>query len=161
DPEPAGLDLRGAFVGSEGTLGIATRIAVRLTPVPPAVATLLLDFASVDQAAAAARGLIAAGLGPAPLALLHQRPTRAAGAVAHPAPAVSATAAAAPAPAAPEMRDQRITRAAEEFAPAVYPPGAAAVLLVEVDGLPEGVAHGVARVGEIGRAHGARHVRVA
>src|ERR687898_814442 len=42
DPEPAGLDLRGAFVGSEGTLGIATRIAVRLTPDPPTVATLLL-----------------------------------------------------------------------------------------------------------------------
>ena len=45
DPEPAGLDLRGAFVGGEGTLGIATRIAVRLTPNPPAVRTMLLDFA--------------------------------------------------------------------------------------------------------------------
>ena len=44
DPEPDGLDLRGAFVGSEGTMGIATRIAVRLTPLPPTVATLLADF---------------------------------------------------------------------------------------------------------------------
>ena len=52
DPEPAGYDLRGAFVGSEGTLGIATRIAVRLTPLPPAVATLLLGFPSVRDAAA-------------------------------------------------------------------------------------------------------------
>src|SRR5687767_4379366 len=50
DPEPAGYDLRGAFVGSEGTLGIATRIAVRLTPLPPAVATLLLDFGAVGPA---------------------------------------------------------------------------------------------------------------
>ena len=51
DPEPAGYDLRGAFVGSEGTLGIATRIAVRLTPNPPAVRTLLLDFTSVEDGA--------------------------------------------------------------------------------------------------------------
>ena len=49
DPEPAGYDLRGAFVGSEGTLGIATQIAVRLTPIPPVVRTLLLDFTSVDD----------------------------------------------------------------------------------------------------------------
>ena len=61
DPEPAGYDLRGAFVGSEGTLGIATRIAVRLTPDPPAVRTLLLDFASVDDGAATVSAIIAAG----------------------------------------------------------------------------------------------------
>ena len=40
----AGYDLRGAFVGGEGTLGIATKICVRLTENPPEVAPLLLDF---------------------------------------------------------------------------------------------------------------------
>ena len=34
EPDPPGYDLRGCFVGSEGTMGIATRIAVRLTPEP-------------------------------------------------------------------------------------------------------------------------------
>ena len=127
DPEPAGLDLRGVFVGSEGTLGIATRIAVRLTPDPPAIATLLLDFASVEDAAETVSGIIAGGLLPAAL----------------------------------EMMDQRITRAAEEFVHAGYPTDAAAVLLVELDGLPAGVAAGVEQVGAVGRAHGARSVRVA
>ena len=37
-------------------MGIATRIAVRLTPIPPVVRTLLLDFASVDAAAATVSG---------------------------------------------------------------------------------------------------------
>ena len=77
DPEPAGYDLRGAFVGSEGTLGIATRIAVRLTPLPPAVATLLLGFPSVRDAAAAVSAVIAAGLVPAALEMMDQRITRA------------------------------------------------------------------------------------
>jgi glycolate oxidase len=51
-PDHPGLDLRGCFVGSEGTMGIATRIAVRLTPDPPVVRTLLLDFTSIEDAAA-------------------------------------------------------------------------------------------------------------
>jgi glycolate oxidase len=127
DPEPAGLDLRGVFVGSEGTLGIATRIAVRLTPDPPAVATLLLDFPTVAAAAETVSGIIAGGLLPAAL----------------------------------EMMDQRITAAAEAFVHAGYPTDAAAVLLVELDGLPAGVAAGVEQVGAVGRAHGARAVRVA
>src|SRR5207237_7801369 len=50
DAEPAGYDLRGAFIGSEGTMGIATRVAVRLTPMPPSVRTLLLDFSSIADA---------------------------------------------------------------------------------------------------------------
>jgi glycolate oxidase len=70
DPEPVGYDLRGAFVGSEGTLGIATRIAVRLTPDPPLVKTMLVDFASVDDAAACVSAIIAAGLVPAALEML-------------------------------------------------------------------------------------------
>jgi glycolate oxidase len=127
DPEPPGLDLRGAFVGSEGTLGIATRIAVRLTPDPPAVATLLLDFASVDDAAETVSGIIADGLLPAAL----------------------------------EMMDRRITQAAEEFVHAGYPTDAAAVLLVELDGLRAGVGAGVEQVRAVGLAHGARTVRVA
>jgi glycolate oxidase len=127
DPEPPGYDLRGVFVGSEGTLGIATRVAVRLTPVAPVVATLLLDFTSVDAAAEAVSEVIAAGIVPAAL----------------------------------EMMDQRITEAAEAFAHAGYPTDAAAVLLVELDGLTDGVALEQAEVSRIGRSHGARHVRVA
>jgi glycolate oxidase len=73
DPEPAGLDLRGAFIGSEGTLGIATRIAVRLTPDPPARATLLLDFDSVEAAAATVSDVIAAGVVPAAMEMLEGR----------------------------------------------------------------------------------------
>jgi len=70
EPEPPGYDLRGAFVGSEGTLGIATRIAVRLTPDPPLVRTVLVDFDTVDDAAACVSAIIAAGLVPAALEML-------------------------------------------------------------------------------------------
>lgn len=73
DPEPAGLDLRGLFVGSEGTLGIATAIAVRLTPLPAAVRTLLAGFATLDDAAAAVRDIIAAGIVPAALEMMDRR----------------------------------------------------------------------------------------
>ena len=45
-------------------MGIATRIAVRLTPIPPAVRTMLADFTSVDDAAATVSGIIAAGIIP-------------------------------------------------------------------------------------------------
>ena len=48
DPEPPGYDLRGVFVGSEGMFGVATKVCVRLTPDPPAVCTMLMDFDSVE-----------------------------------------------------------------------------------------------------------------
>lgn len=73
EDEPDGLDLRGAFVGSEGTLGIATRIAVRLTPNAPGVRTMLLSFASVRDAAQTVSDVIAGGIVPAALEVMDQR----------------------------------------------------------------------------------------
>jgi len=75
DPEPQGYDLRGAFVGGEGTLGIATKIAVRLTKNPPAVRTLLLSFDQVRDAAETVSAIIAAGIVPAALEVMDQRIT--------------------------------------------------------------------------------------
>src|ERR1700686_3597662 len=77
EPDSPGYDLRGCFVGSEGTMGIATRIAVRLTPDPPSVATLLCAFDSVEAAAATVSGIIAAGVLPAALEMMDARITRA------------------------------------------------------------------------------------
>jgi glycolate oxidase len=77
EPDAPGYDLRGCFVGSEGTMGIATRIAVRLTPDPPRVATMLCAFNSVDAAAATVSGVIAAGVLPAALEMMDARITRA------------------------------------------------------------------------------------
>ena len=83
DADPTGYDLRGAFVGSEGTMGIATRIAVRLTPLPPAVKTMLIDFTSVDDAAATVSGIISAGIVPAALEMMDARITQAVEAFVH------------------------------------------------------------------------------
>ena len=77
EPDVAGFDLRGCFVGSEGTMGIATRIAVRLQPTPPCVQTLLLDFTSIDAAAATVSAIIAAGIVPSALEMMDARITRA------------------------------------------------------------------------------------
>ncbi len=72
-PDPIGLDLRALLVGSEGTLGIATGILVRLLPLPEDVRTLLLDFASVEAAAHTVSDVIAAGMVPAALEMMDQR----------------------------------------------------------------------------------------
>jgi glycolate oxidase len=59
------------------------------------------------------------------------------------------------------MMDAEITRAVEDFVGAGYPRDAAAVLLVELDGLPGGVAAQVDAVRRVGTERGARTVRVA
>ena len=127
DPEPDGLDLRGAFVGSEGTMGIATRIAVRLTPLPPAVATLLAAFPTMESAAGAVTAVIGAGIVPAAL----------------------------------EMMDANIVEVVEAYVRAGFPTDAAAVLLVEVDGLAGGVAASAEMVASVLRLHEAGEVRIA
>lgn len=70
DPEPDGYDLRGVFVGSEGMLGVATKVCVRLTQNAPAVRTLLMDFTSVDDGATAVSAIIAGGILPAALEMM-------------------------------------------------------------------------------------------
>lgn len=70
DPEPAGYDLRGVFVGSEGMLGITTEVCVRLTQNYPDVRTLLMDFDRVEDGAATVSGIIASGMVPAAIEMM-------------------------------------------------------------------------------------------
>jgi len=71
-PDQPGLDLRAVVVGSEGTLGIVTRVLVRLTENAPDVATILIGFPSIEGAAATVSGIIASGLIPAALEIMDQ-----------------------------------------------------------------------------------------
>jgi glycolate oxidase len=68
--DPVGLDLVGTFVGSEGTLGIVTKVWVRLTRDPQGHRTLLGIFSSVDDATTAISEIIGAGIIPAALEML-------------------------------------------------------------------------------------------
>lgn len=68
--EMPGLDLRGVFIGSEGTLGIATAITLRLLRQPEAVAVLLADFCSMEAAGEAVRAVTAAGVLPAGMEIM-------------------------------------------------------------------------------------------
>ena len=51
--EAAGLSLMKLFVGSEGTLGVITRIVLRLIPLPPPATTLVATFADLGAACTA------------------------------------------------------------------------------------------------------------
>jgi len=68
--ESYGYDLTGFFVGSEGTVGIATAITVKLLRKAEQVATLLAVFESVDDAARTVSAITAVGITPAALEML-------------------------------------------------------------------------------------------
>ena len=68
--EAPGYDLRGAFVGSEGTFGIATTATVRLLPAPPAVKTFQGVFADVPSACNAVSAIIGRGIVPAAMEMV-------------------------------------------------------------------------------------------
>src|SRR5215204_5982492 len=82
-PDPPGYDLVGAFVGSEGTLGIATEVTLRLVRLPEAVRTLLAGFASTDEAGAAVSAIIGAGVVPAAIEMMDALAIEAAEAAVH------------------------------------------------------------------------------
>jgi glycolate oxidase len=70
--ESHGYDLAGVFVGSEGTFGIATKIALRILRKPQAVKTVLAVFERIEQASAAVTAIIARGLVPAAVEMIDQ-----------------------------------------------------------------------------------------
>ncbi|MBA2442957.1 MAG: FAD-binding protein [Rubrobacter sp.] len=69
-PDSPGYDLLGSFVGSEGTLGIATRITLRLCRKPESVRTLLAAFEDTEGAGGAVSGIIGSGIVPAAIEMM-------------------------------------------------------------------------------------------
>jgi glycolate dehydrogenase FAD-linked subunit len=65
-----GPDLLGLFVGSEGTLGIATKLTLRILRAPEAVRTLLAGYGHTDEAGLAVSEVIAAGILPAAIEMM-------------------------------------------------------------------------------------------
>ena len=76
--EAPGYDLRGIMIGSEGTLGIVTKIVVRLLKAPESVKTLLAVFRTVEDASSAVSGIIGAGIVPAAIEMMDAMCIRAA-----------------------------------------------------------------------------------
>jgi len=126
--DTVGYDLVGTFVGSEGTLGIATEVTVRLLYSPPAVKTLLAVYDSVEEATQTVSSIIRRGIVPAAL----------------------------------ELIDKNTIQAIEAGIYATgIPQNAAAVLLIEVDGLESGIEEQLDEVMAVLRLHQIREVRVA
>ena len=65
-----GFDLVGAFVGSEGTLGICTKAVLRIMRKPEAVKTMLAIYDAVDDASQAVSAIVARGIIPATLEMM-------------------------------------------------------------------------------------------
>jgi len=79
-----GYDLMGVFVGSEGTLGIATKVTLRIVKRPECIRTLLAAFPGTNEAGAAVSGIIAAGMLPAAIEMMDNLAIQAAEAAVHP-----------------------------------------------------------------------------
>jgi glycolate oxidase len=123
----AGYDLTKLIVGSEGTLGIVTKIILKLLPLPETIGTLSAFFKTIESAASAASAVIAGRILPRAL----------------------------------EFVDGTSLRAVENHLKQDLSGGAAAMLLVEVDGTSESAAREIKRVAEIMRAGGADRISVA
>ena len=111
----SGYDMVKLFVGSEGTLGIATKIICKLIPAPEARKTATATFPTIDDAAKAVAGIIKSKVIPATL----------------------------------EIMDNVTIKTVENYLHLGLPTDAEAILVIEVDGIPEVVekeAQAVARV---------------
>jgi len=122
-----GYDLTGLLVGSEGTLGIVTKMILKLIPSPEAVKTMLAIYDSIEDASNTVSAIIAEGIVPATL----------------------------------EMMDNLVLKAVEDSVHAGYPLDAAAVLIIELDGMLDGMERQAGKILEICKRHKVREVRLA
>src|SRR5919201_5844740 len=125
--ETTGYDLTGLLVGSEGTMGVVTKIWVRIMPLPPMQKTLLAVYEDVRSVSNAVSAVVGKGILPAAI----------------------------------EMMDQISIQAVEAASHAGYPTDAGAVLLLEVDGIPDACEELAGQMVDTCRKQGAREVRVA
>lgn len=121
----AGYDLTKLIVGSEGTLGVATTIILRLLPLPESVRTISAFFSTIEGAATAVAKIIASRIIPRAL----------------------------------EFVDRHALRAVENYLKEDIAFGAAAMLLVEVDGAADSTAREIERIAEIMTRAGAPRVK--
>lgn len=122
-----GYDLTGLLVGSEGTLGIVTKIILRIIRAPEAVKTLLAVYHAIEDASNTVSAIIAEGIVPATL----------------------------------EMMDNVVLRAVEESVHVSYPLDAAAVLIIEIDGMVDGMERQAEKIVGICKKHNVREIQVA
>jgi glycolate oxidase len=123
----AGYDLTKLIVGSEGTLGVATTIILRLLPLPESVRTISGFFSTVESAASAVAKIMAGRIVPRAL----------------------------------EFVDRHALRAVENYLKEDIAGGAAAMLLVEVDGPADSTERESGRIAEIMAQAGASRVKKA
>jgi glycolate oxidase len=81
--DPPGYDLLGAFVGSEGTLGVATKVWLRVVPAPETVKTLVAFFDHTREAGEAVSDIVQGGVVPGAIEMMDEKAIEAAEQTAH------------------------------------------------------------------------------
>ncbi len=122
-----GYDLTGLLVGSEGTLGIITKMILRIIRAPEATKTMLAIYETIEDAVNTVSAIIAEGIVPATL----------------------------------EMMDSLVIKAVEESVHVGYPLDAAAVLIIELDGMVDSMERQTEKIQEVCNGHNVREVRLA
>jgi len=122
-----GYDLTKLLVGSEGTLGIITKIILRLLPLPKAKRTMLAIFPTIEAAATSVSQIISSRIIPTTL----------------------------------EFMDNATIRCVEDYLHMGLPVEAGALLIIEVDGVPEAIAQDVQEIQKICLANQALEMKVA
>ncbi|MCJ7829892.1 MAG: hypothetical protein MUP74_00760 [Desulfobacterales bacterium] len=114
-------------MGSEGTLGLATKLVLKLIRAPEAVKTMLAIYETIEDGANSVSEIISEGIIPATL----------------------------------EMMDNIVMRAVEETIKVGYPLDAAAVLIIELDGMADGMDRQAEKIMEICKRNNVREVKLA